>query len=285
MSDIQTTNYPATAKVLVRSENQGRTALGIIQAYCLIHPEATMADINRAFPREKFASTKKLQDTFYTVDEMERVAQAEGDERMMKGVEDIKSGKPSAYYFTLGDGTRATYCNVVWGQGNFPTLVEWAKQYDIYVASFEKGRKGKLGYYELEYLNSWKPQVEIVEKIVEKEVVREVEKKHIPWWVWLLLGLAVVGILLVLLCRPKSASQVVTVTDTVVQTVVDTVYIQQLEQIEDSYNAAQFQKDKADLSEDAKFVLHDLAKLMNKYPEMRLRIEGHTSAEGDAAHN
>ena len=113
MSDIQTTNYPATAKVLVRSENQGRTALGIIQAYCLIHPEATMADINRAFPREKFASTKKLQDTFYTVDEMERVAQAEGDERMMKGVEDIKSGKPSAYYFTLGDGTgqpTATWC-------------------------------------------------------------------------------------------------------------------------------------------------------------------------------
>ena len=124
-----------------------------------------------------------------------------------------------------------------------------------------------------------------MEKIVEKEVVHEVEKKHIPWWVWLLLGLAVVGILLALLCRPKSAPQVVTVTDTVVQTVVDTVYIQQLEQIEDSYNAAQFQKDKADLSEDAKFVLHDLAKLMNKYPEMRLRIEGHTSAEGDAAHN
>ena len=59
MADIQTTNYPATAKVLVRSENQGRTALGIFQAYCLIHPEAKIEDLNRAFPREKFASTKK----------------------------------------------------------------------------------------------------------------------------------------------------------------------------------------------------------------------------------
>ena len=281
MSEIQTTNYPSTAKVLVRSENQGRTALGIFQAYCLIHPEAKVEDLNRAFPREKFASTKKTQDTFCTAEELERIAQAEGDERMMKGVEDIKNGKPGAYYYTLGDGTRCTNYNVVWGQGNFPTLVEWAKQYDIYVASFEKGRRGKLGYYELEYLNNWKPQVEIV----EKEVVREVEKKHIPWWVWLLLALAVVGIIIALLCRPKAKSEVVTVTDTVVQTVVDTVYIQQLEEIEDNFNAAQFQKDKADLSEDAKFVLHDLAKLMNRNPDLRLRIEGHTSAEGDAAHN
>lgn len=277
MADIQTTNYPATAKVLVRSENQGRTALGIFQAYCLIHPEAKVEDLNRAFPREKFASTKKAQDTFCTAEELGRIAQAEGDERMMKGVEDIKNGKPGAYYYTLGDGTRCTNYNVVWGQGNFPTLVEWAKRYDIYVASFEKGRRGKLGYYELEYLNNWKPQVEIVEKIVEK--------KHIPWWVWLLLALAVVGIIIALLCRPKAKTEVVTVTDTVVQTVVDTVYIQQLEEIEDNFNAAQFQKDKADLSEDAKFVLHDLAKLMNKYPEMRLRIEGHTSAEGDVAYN
>lgn len=283
MADIQTTNYPATAKVLVRSENQGRTALGIFQAYCLIHPEAKVEDLNRAFPREKFASTKKTQDTFCTAEELERIAQAEGDERNMKGVEDIKNGKPGAYYYTLGDGTRCTNYNVTWGQGNFPTLVEWAKQYDIYVASFEKGRRGKLGYYELEYLNNWKPQVEIVEKIVEKEVVREVEKKHIPWWVWLLLALAAIGIILALLCRPKAEPQVVAVTDTV--TVVDTVYIQQLEQIEDNFNAAQFQLDKADLSEDAKFVLHDLAKLMAKYPDFRLRIEGHTSAEGDANHN
>ena len=255
--------------------------MGIFQAYCLIHPEATVDDLNRAFPREKFASTKKLEATFYTVDEMEREAMAEGNERTLKEVADIRDGKPSAYYFTLGDGTRVTNHNVVWGQGNFPTLVEWAKQYDIYVASFEKGRRGKLGYYELEYLNNWKPQVEIVEKIVEKEVIREVEKKHIPWWVRLLLALAVVGIIIALLCRPKGETQVVTTTDTVVQT----VYVELLEKLEESYKAAQFQKDKSDLGEDAKFVLHDLAKLMKQEPELRLRIEGHTSAEGDAAHN
>ena len=39
------------------------------------------------------------------------------------------------------------------------------------------------------------------------------------------------------------------------------------------------------LSEDAKFVLHDLAKEMQKHPEVKLRIVGHTSLEGDPAFN
>ena len=32
-------------------------------------------------------------------------------------------------------------------------------------------------------------------------------------------------------------------------------------------------------------MLHDLAKVMEKYPEMKLRIVGHTSAEGDPDFN
>ena len=65
----------------------------------------------------------------------------------------------------------------------------------------------------------------------------------------------------------------------------DTLYIQQIEEIEKNFNTAEFVKGKADLSENAKFVLHDLAKVLEKNPELRLRLEGHTSAEGDAAFN
>ena len=39
------------------------------------------------------------------------------------------------------------------------------------------------------------------------------------------------------------------------------------------------------LPEAAKFVLHDLAKILEKNPEVKLRLESHTSAEGDAAFN
>ena len=63
------------------------------------------------------------------------------------------------------------------------------------------------------------------------------------------------------------------------------VYVDRIEEIEKNFNAAQFVQGKADLSEDAKFVLHDLAKEMKKHTEIKLKIVGHTSSEGDAAFN
>ena len=39
------------------------------------------------------------------------------------------------------------------------------------------------------------------------------------------------------------------------------------------------------MNDDAKFVLHDLVKILNKQPQLRLKIEGHTSDEGDATFN
>lgn len=290
MSEIQTTNYPSTAKVLVRSENASRTALGIANAYLLIHPDATVEQLNQAFPGEKvglgkakmFLGPKERQEFVAALKQHKSNDDPEKSLKANYFYEDINKETGKSEMITLKNGDNVAV-RQMWSKEMLPQLVECAKQHDIYVAAFEEGARGKQGYYKLEYLNNWKPIV--IEKIVEKEVVREVEKKHIPWWVWLLLALAVVGIIVALLCRPKGETQVVSVTDTVVKTVIDTVYVQQLEQIEDNFNAAEFQKDKADLSEDAKFVLHDLAKLMNRYPELKLRIEGHTSAEGDAAHN
>ena len=55
--------------------------------------------------------------------------------------------------------------------------------------------------------------------------------------------------------------------------------------VEKDFNAAEFVAGKADLSESAKFVLHDLAKMMQKHPQIKLKLVGHTSAEGDAAFN
>ena len=60
MSDIQTTNYPSTAKVLVRSENMSRTALGIAHAYLLIYPNSTVESLNKAFPKEEFGQGSDL---------------------------------------------------------------------------------------------------------------------------------------------------------------------------------------------------------------------------------
>ena len=63
------------------------------------------------------------------------------------------------------------------------------------------------------------------------------------------------------------------------------VYVDRIEEIEKKFNAAQFAQGKSELSEEAKFVLHDLAKMMNKHKEIKLQIVGHTSSEGDADFN
>ena len=86
--------------------------------------------------------------------------------------------------------------------------------------------------------------------------------------------------------RPKSV-EVVEVEKVVEKTVIvhDTVYVQQIEEIERNFNAAKFLQGKAELSDDAKFVLHDLAKLMEKNVDIKLQIVGHTSSEGDPTFN
>lgn len=126
-------------------------------------------------------------------------------------------------------------------------------------------------------------------------------KRIIPLWVRVLidaLAIAIIAILIWLLInrKPQVVEKVVTVHDTVyveklsepqvVEVIVhDTLFIEQIAEIEKNFNAAEFAVGKAELSEDAKFVLHDLAKVMQQNPSIKLRLEGHTSAEGNATRN
>ncbi|MBP5548100.1 MAG: OmpA family protein [Bacteroidales bacterium] len=241
-----------------------RTALGIAHAYMLIHPDSTVESLNKAFPKDKFNQGSPL-----------FLGPAERKEYIASHNNDDKSLCTNYFYeeknamLHLKDGSEVAVMQM-WTGDKFPLLVEWAKKYDIYVAEFTKGARGKLGFFELEYLNNWKPAA---------------EKKGGLAWLWILLGLILAAIIIFLLLRScNKEPETILVRDTVIQTVEihDTLYIQQLAEIEDNFNAAEFMKGKADLSRDAEFVLHDLAKLMNDYPELRLRIEGHTSAEGNA---
>lgn len=98
------------------------------------------------------------------------------------------------------------------------------------------------------------------------------------------MALAVIGAI-VALCLPKGE---VRVEEKVIEKEVvvrDTVYVQQIQEIERKFNAAQFEQNKAELNDDAKLALHDLAKVLSQNPELRLQVVGHTSAEGSAEHN
>ncbi len=246
-------------KVRVYGKAQNRTALGIMNAYMVMYPHATMEDLQKAFPNE-LNPDSGVKVNFVKA----------GD----KGTDANWNGffQKDDELLTMGDGTKVAVVSM-WTKPSFDRLVSHAAQYGIEVAKFEEADGGgKKGSFRLEYLNGYVPPA---------------PKKKIPMWVWIVLAVIVIAVIVILAMRGCREQQVVVqekiVTDTVV--VRDTVFLTQIEEIESNYNAAEFVQGKADLSESAKFVLHDLAKVMQKHPEIRLRLEGHTSAEGDVAAN
>lgn len=245
----------AGAKVKVYGKAQNRTVLGIAHAYMIMYPHATLEDLRKAFPNS-------LNSTSGT------------DELFTYATTPTPKGEYKSYFdlpeelLPTGDG-KMVQMACMWTKPSFEKVVSHAKQYGIIIADFEKAAGGaKKGGFSLEYLNGYVPPV---------------QKKSKSWiWILIVVLLAILGILAALFLR-KPETYIVEV-DKVV-TVVDTVYVQQLEEIERNFNAAEFVAGKADLSESAKFVLHDLAKMMQKHPEIKLQLVGHTSAEGDAAFN
>lgn len=257
MADINVTEAElATARVRVYGKAQNRTALGIVNAYLIQYPHATMEDLEKAFP--KSLNT----DSGWPVN--------------FKTLEDAQATENSSNFFFTGadevlnlqDGTKLVLCKM-WTKTSFEKLLAHAKQYLIVVAEFEKSMKGEKGGFRLEYLNGWTPEAPA--------------KKKMPAWIWAVIALAAIAIAAAAFLLGNSGKQT-EVVEKIVE-VHDTLYVQQLEEIEKNFNAAEFELGKADLSEEAKFVLHDLGKLMQQNPDLRLRIAGHTSAEGDADAN
>lgn len=250
------------SKVRVYGKAQNRTVLGIVNAYLVMYPHATKADLEKAFPLE-LQDGGSWNSLFCTPAEWKK--KNESNQGLWFAEKDE--------ILHLQDGTELILLKL-WPKENFDKIVSHAKMYDIEIARFEAADKGfgAKGGYRLEYLNGYVPPK---------------PGKKSNKWLWILLAaLLIIAILIILLlmrgCN-KQEPQIVEVEKVVV--VHDTLYIQEIEEIEKNFNAAEFVQGKADLSESAKFVLHDLAKVMQKNPEVRLLLEGHTSAEGDAAFN
>ena len=223
-----------------------------------MYPHATLEDLNKAFPAGPLERGEKSIFVDVTSEDPADKAQLQGS--FVKEDELI----------TTGDGKKVALI-MMWTKYHFEKIATHAKQYGILVADFEKAAGGaKRGHFRLEYLNGYVPPVPVV------------KKSKAGLWIAIAVVAVLLGILAVLLGR-KPETQIVEIEKIV--KVVDTVYVQQLEEIEKNFNAAEFVAGKADLSESAKFVLHDLAKMMQKHPTIKLQLVGHTSAEGDVTFN
>lgn len=243
----------ANAKVRVYGKAQNRTALGIVHAYMVMFPHATIDDLRKAFPNSLNPDAGVKENFVFTED---------------KGTTADWNGyfKAEDELLTMGDGKKVSVVSM-WTKPSFERMVAQARAYDIIVAKFEKAEGGaKKGGFRLEYLNGYVPPVPAAKKSL--------------WWVWVILFLLIGGLVAFFALRKPQVVEVEKVVE-----VERLVYVDRIEEIEKNFNAAQFVQGKADLSEEAKFVLHDLAKELEKHPEVKLRIVGHTSAEGDAALN
>lgn len=253
------------SKIRVYGKAQNRTALGIMHAYLKMYPQATLEDFQKAFP-DSLNPDSGVKINF--IESKDIATRFTNNWNGFFTEEDC--------LLHLEDGKKVAVVSM-WTKPSFERLVEHAKLYDIEVAKFEAAEKGfgKKGGYKLEYLNGYVPPV------------RE-EKKSPKWWIWGLIGaIALIVLLILLLGRSKNEPEIVTVIkkDTVTIIKTDTVYIQQVQDIERKFNDAKFAKDSYELNDDAKFALYELSKLLNERHEIKLKIVGHTSTEGDPVYN
>lgn len=254
-------------KVRVHGKAQNRTVLGIVNAYLIMHPQATLEELKAAFP--------------------DSLNPDSGVRINFVDMRNIKESQPEKWngFFTaddellhLADGTTVALVKM-WTKPSFDRIVAKAAEYGIEIASFTEADKGfgRKGGYRLEYINGYEPSVE-----------EEPKKKSLKW-LWILIAVVVIAALAALLglkgCGNGDAKVPVVTHDTVTVTKTDTVYVQQVQEIEKNFNAAQFKVDDATLNDSAKFALHDLATLMKNHAEIKVDIVGHTSSEGSVQHN
>lgn len=245
------------SKIRVYGKAQNRTALGIMHAYMLMYPQATLEDIRKAFPNS-LNPDMGVKEIFIPAEEKGTDANWDG---YFKNEDEL---------LTMSDGQKVSVVKM-WTKPSFQRAIEQAKLYDIEIAQFDPAEKGfgKKGSFYLEMLNGYTPPA------------REEKKKGLPIWLWALLGAALLGLIGWLALGNKNEPQVIE-KEVIVH---DTIYVEQIDEIEKNFNAAQFEQGKAELNDDAKLALHDLAKVLSRNPELKLSIEGHTSSEGTEAVN
>ncbi|MFN5306019.1 MAG: OmpA family protein, partial [Bacteroidota bacterium] len=176
-------------------------------------------------------------------------------------------------------------------------LAERAKKYGIVVNKFEPRSSFTRGTYSLDVIQpllaSKLSGKASNSKIPNAPPVAVEKKKKTSAWIWLLILLAL-GLLFLWFSgyfksNKEATGMVNPAPDTVYKekiiTRVDTVFVEAIEELESKFNSVQYQVKKYDIPEEAKYALYDLAKILVKHPEVMLKVEGHTSKEGNPQFN
>ena len=269
------------SKVRVYGKAQNRTILGIVNAYLVMYPQTTAEELDKAFPlrvTKKFAKIAEKQqagDPFWKYGLFHEIVNKSGKRVWAHNGEEVVD---NSFLFEQNDETLHTAdgkelaMESTWPEDAFNEMINWAKQYGIEIASFEKAAGGAIkGGFRLEYLNGYIPP--------------KPEKKNnkVLLAIVIALVIGVLGLLLWGLIGNKK--EVVVEKEVIVHDTVIVEVVKEIKNIEKSFNAAKFVKGKSTLTDESKFVLHDLETLLKQNPQLKLKLVGHTSSEGDDKFN
>ena len=252
-------------KIRVHGKAQNRTALGIVNAYLVLFPKATLEDLKQAFP-DSLNPDSGVKVNF--VD--------------MKKVDSVNTENWNGFFTAedevlhLADGTTVAVVKM-WTKTSFERLVNQAAKYGIEIASFEQAEKGigRKGGFTLEYINGWTPEPEI-----------EAPKRKSKAWIWILAAVLLLCILGFVFFKCNGKSDTAPIAKPVTKVVAKKKTItKQVEKIQKDFNAAQFTVNNAELNDSAKIILNNLADLLKSHSQVKVNIIGHASAEGNAEHN
>jgi outer membrane protein OmpA-like peptidoglycan-associated protein len=317
-------------KIRVHGKAQNRTVLGIINAYLVMYPQTTAEQLREAFPTSLLNKDKRTpsrsenpwteEGFFHEIVERDgkRYWKATDEE---VGTTTIEFEQEDELLHTA-DG-KVLAMDSIWAANEFKAMVEWAKQYDIEVASFQKTQKtGERGSFRLEYLNGYEPPVAaafatLPEKSEPVEEPKEEEPEECCKFVWIvsLLLLLLFFFLLFRSCEQRKAEDanaaqgeqtdewVSDVKDSVMEVLSEPVaeepvsafdtmpeevkqeLKEEVSTIQKKFNTARFVQGKADLTPETKAVLDDMADFLKNNPALKMRVVGHSSSEGDPDYN
>ncbi len=210
------------SSVRIHGKSQSRTVLGIVNAYLVMHPETTAAELRSAFPVSVTHKFAKWDET--NADPMRReglfheIRKADDGSRIWAATGEKVVASTTIFEQTdetihLADGTELAM-ESTWVAEDYKAMVEWARQYSIEVASFEKfdGTFNK-GSYQLEYINGFVPQESAIaaavpvlkkeekpaEKKEEAEPAAKEEQKSEPASIWPMLLAVLLALLAIIL--------------------------------------------------------------------------------------
>ncbi len=299
-------------KIRVHGKAQNRTVLGIVNAYLTMHPQTTADELRKAFPCTVAKKYEKNDNDSYGL--FREIVTVDG-KRLWKDTEkeavsDLNHFEQADETIHTADGKELAMVST-WVESDYKAMIEWAKQYGIEVASFEKAEALKKGSYRFEYLDGYvAPLMAAAAGVMAEaeaqaddgeEKKKECKCKCKKWWIILLIILLILLLLLLwwLFCGRKCCCKcgcnkdAVAVVDSAslveqAKAVQDSLVVEavkNIEKIEKKFNTAKFFKGKADLSDDTKAVLQDLESLLKENSNLKLKLIGHTSSEGNETYN